>query len=451
MKKRLAIAAVSLLTLLASFFVAMQPAQAAVGIRVSNGRIVEANGNDFIMRGVSHPHAWYTNETESFAEIKQLGANTVRVVLSASRWGTTSASELSTIITLCRQNRLICVLEVHDTTGYQEDSAAISLDAAVNYWISVRSALQGQENYVIINIGNEPWGNNSYSGWTNATINAIQRMRDAGFDHALMVDAPNWGQDWAGVMRDNAQTVFNSDPDRNTIFSIHMYGVYDTAAEITSYIDSFVSRRLPLVIGEFGHNHSDGDPDEDTIMATAQAQGIGYIGWSYSGNSGGVEYLDMVYNFNPANLTPWGQRIFNGPNGIRETAREATIYSGQTGGPTSSSPSSPSVSPSSPSVSPSTPGGQGCTASYRIVGQWPGGFQGEVSVTSTGGTLRGWTVTWTYTDGQTITSSWGAQITTNGASVTATNLSYNPSGGTFGFLGTWNGTNSVPTLTCTAR
>jgi len=63
-------------------------------------------------------------------------------------------------------------------------------------------------------------------------------------------------------------------------------------------------------------------------MAQAQARGLGYLGWSWSGNSGGVEYLDMTTNFNPAQLTSWGDRIFNGANGIKATSREATIYSG---------------------------------------------------------------------------------------------------------------------------
>jgi len=32
-------------------------------------------------------------------------------------------------------------------------------------------------------------------------------------------------------------------------------------------------------------------------------------GRSWSGNSGGVEYLDMATNFSPDQLTWWGQRI----------------------------------------------------------------------------------------------------------------------------------------------
>ena len=67
-----------------------------------------------------------------------------------------------------------------------------------------------------------------------------------------MVDAPNWGQDWQGVMRDNAQAVYDADTTGNLIFSIHMYSVYDTAAEVTDYLDAFVNAGLPLLIGEFG-------------------------------------------------------------------------------------------------------------------------------------------------------------------------------------------------------
>src|SRR5215207_8649654 len=88
MKARLIIASVSAvaMTLLVSLFVAIQPAQAAVGLRITNGRLVEANGNPFVMRGTSHAHVWYQNQTSSFANIKSLGANTVRVVLSGGRW-----------------------------------------------------------------------------------------------------------------------------------------------------------------------------------------------------------------------------------------------------------------------------------------------------------------------------------------------------------------------------
>ena len=451
MKTRISVAVTALLTLIAAALVAAHPAQAAAGFTVSGGRLLDANGNEFVMRGVSHAHTWYPSQTGSFANIKSLGANTVRVVLSSGhRWTQNPASDVANVISLCKQNRLICVLEVHDTTGYGEEGAAATLDQAVDYWISIQSALTGQERYVIINIGNEPFGNNESvsANWATHTSNAINRLRDAGFDHTIMVDAPMWGQDWRFIMRDNAATVFNSDPNRNTVFSIHMYGVFDTAAEITDYLGRFRSANLPIVVGEFGHNHSDGNPDEDTIMSYAQQHGIGYIGWSWSGNGGGVEYLDMVTNFDVNQLTSWGQRIFNGANGIRQTAREATVY-GDGGNPTTS----PTTSPSTPPTTP--PGGTGCTATYAIVGQWQGGFQADVRVTAGDSPINGWTVTWTFADGQTVNQVWNATITSSGASVIARNVSHNGRLGagastSFGFLGSWNGSNSAPAVSCTA-
>ncbi|WP_030753468.1 cellulase family glycosylhydrolase [Streptomyces griseus] len=305
-------------------------AQAATGgLHVSDGRLYEANGSEFVMRGVNHAHAWYPDRTGALADISATGANTVRVVLSSGdRWTRTSAAQVSSVIGDCRTNELICVLEVHDTTGYGEDAAAATLDRAADYWIGLKDTLRGQEDHVVVNIGNEPFGNSGYAAWTDATKSAIGRLRSAGIENALMVDAPNWGQDWSHTMRNNAASVFASDPRRNTVFSIHMYGVYDTAAEVQDYLNHFVDNRLPVVVGEFGDRHSDGNPDENAIMATARSLRVGYLGWSWSGNGGGVEYLDMVTGFDPDALTSWGDRIVNGPDGIAATSTRATVYGG---------------------------------------------------------------------------------------------------------------------------
>ncbi|MGP4112797.1 cellulase family glycosylhydrolase [Streptomyces sp. 4N509B] len=313
---------------LASTAQAQPPSAAATGIHISDGRVLEANGNDFVMRGVNHAHTWYTHQTQSFADIKEFGANTVRVVLgSGQRWGPDSPESVANVIELCKANRMICVLEVHDTTGYGEEATAASLDQAVDYWIGLKDVLVGQEDYVIINIGNEPWGNTNPEGWTEPTIAAIGKMRDAGFEHTIMIDAPNWGQDWQNVMRTNAQTVYEADPTGNLLFSIHMYSVYQDAATITSYLSSFVDAGLPIVIGEFGGPADQwGDPDEDSMMAAAEALDIGYLAWSWSGNTDPI--LDLVLNFDPTQITAWGERIFNGPNGIAQTAVEATIFGG---------------------------------------------------------------------------------------------------------------------------
>ncbi|MER5844100.1 cellulase family glycosylhydrolase [Streptomyces prasinus] len=380
------------------------PAHAApTGFHVENGRLLEASGNDFVMRGVNHAHTWYADRIGSLAHIKAKGANTVRVVLSSGdRWTANDAADVANVVAQCKQNRLICVLEVHDTTGYGEQSGAVSLSRAADYWIGVRSALTGQEDHVIVNIGNEPHGNTGYANWTADTKAAIQKLRNAGFDHTLMVDAPNWGQDWAFTMRDNAASVFAADPDANTVFSIHMYGVFDTAAEVSDYLGRFVSARLPIVVGEFGHDHSDGNPDEDAILAVTQQLGLGYLGWSWSGNGGGVEYLDMVTNFDPARLTSWGQRLFNGANGIAATSEEAEVYSSGSGGDTTAptapgTPAASSVTSSSATLSwAAATDGTGVTG-YDVV-RISGGEETVATTTaSTSATLTGLAPETSYT------------------------------------------------------
>ncbi|MGY0065789.1 cellulase family glycosylhydrolase [Streptomyces sp. QTS137] len=394
----------TLLGLLLPLLVLGTPAHAApTGFRVENGRLLEASGNDFVMRGVNHAHTWYTDRISSLAHIKAKGANTVRVVLSSGdRWTANDTADVANVVAQCKQNRLICVLEVHDTTGYGEQSGAVTLSRAADYWIGVQSALTGQEDHVVVNIGNEPHGNTGYANWTADTKAAIQKLRNAGFDHTLMVDAPNWGQDWAFTMRDNAASVFAADPDANTVFSIHMYGVFDTAAEISDYLGRFVSARLPIVVGEFGHDHSDGNPDEETILAVTRQLGLGYLGWSWSGNGGGVEYLDMVTNFDPDQPTSWGQRLFDGANGIAATSEEAEIYSSGSGGDTTAptapgTPAASAVTSSSATLSWTAATDENGVTGYDVVRISDGGETVATTTASTSATLTGLSPESSYT------------------------------------------------------
>lgn len=444
MSRRFLALGVAVATVVASALVSQAqpapPAAAAVGLHISGRDIVEGNGQKFVMRGVSHHHVWAPTQTRAFADIKAQGANTVRVVLgTGKRWG--PSNDVSTVIDLCKRNKLICVLEVHDTTGYGEEGAAASLDEAVNYWIGQKNNLVGQEDYVVINIGNEPIGNTNAAQWTAATVNAVQKMRSNGFEHLLMVDAPNWGQDWQNVMRDNAQTVWDADVNRNTVFSIHMYSVYKDPATITSYLDAFQAKGLPLVVGEFGWKFTGNEVDHETILAETQRRGLGWMAWSWSGNTDPI--LDMVLNFDPGQMTSWGQRIFNGANGTKATAKEASIFGGGTTTTTTTTTTTP-------------PPGNGCTATYSVANQWPTGFQADVRVTAGSAAISGWTVTWAFANGQSVSQAWSATVTRSGQDVTAVNMGYNGNLGagastTFGFIGSWSGTNPVPAVSCSAR
>jgi len=109
---------------------------------------------------------------------------------------------------------------------------------------------------------------------------------------------------------------------------------------------------------------------------------------------------------------------------------------------------SPSLSPT-PSPTPDGPGGT-CRVAYAVVGQWPGGFQGEVRITNTASSpITGWALRWGFANGQQITQSWNGTHTQTGGAVTISAAAWNGTiapGGTVspGFLATWSGTNSAP-------
>jgi endoglucanase len=98
-----------------------------------------------------------------------------------------------------------------------------------------------------------------------------------------------------------------------------------------------------------------------------------------------------------------------------------------------------------------TGGGGACHIGYSITNQWTPGFQVALSIGNTSTTaINGWTLTWTFANGQTVSQLWNGNETQSGATVTVTNLNYNaniPAGGSYtgaGFVGTWSGTNSIP-------
>ena len=118
------------------------------------------------MRGVNYPYTWFQsrNTQADLAAIAATGSNTVRIVLSTGgQWARVNGPQVAQLIQWCKDLRMIAVLEVHDSTGWSEQTTAVPISNATAYWLSsdIRAAINGQENFVIINIANEPFGNNT--------------------------------------------------------------------------------------------------------------------------------------------------------------------------------------------------------------------------------------------------------------------------------------------------
>jgi len=239
----------------------MLPIVSFAGFSISNGQLVDNNGTPFMMRGVNYPYTWFQsrNTPADLAAIAATGSNTVRIVLSTGgQWARVNGPQVSQLIQWCKDLRMIAVLEVHDSTGWSEQTTAVPISNATAYWQSsdIRAAINGQENFVIINIANEPFGNTTTDRYLPDTITAIQALRTAGLTHTIMINGATWGQDWSSTMRTNAMALWNADTRHNLLFSVHMYEVYQSLAPIQTYMQAFDDVALPLVIitGFFGMN-----------------------------------------------------------------------------------------------------------------------------------------------------------------------------------------------------
>lgn len=320
---------------------------------VRGTKLYDGNGNEFVMRGINIPHAWYTDKTEtSIKAAARLGANCVRVVLAdGDQWTKTSESEVKNIIRMCRENKLICVLEVHDTTGI--DNTA-SLQKCVDYWKEIKGTLNANADYVIVNIANEWMGTwNNHDTFKNTYISAIQQLRNSGLKNVIMVDAAGYGQETDSLFKnENCKALLQADSTGNTMFSIHMYACAGKdSSTVKNNINTALNMGICLCIGEFGHVHGGEEVDEDTIMSYSDEKRVGYLAWSWKGNGSYDAPLDMSNDWEGNDLLWWGQKVFAK---IQESSYLAYYLTGYHGGVIDVSPSpSATVAPTaSASIAP---------------------------------------------------------------------------------------------------
>ncbi|MCL6601547.1 MAG: glycoside hydrolase family 5 protein [Paenibacillus sp.] len=309
-------------------FVGGEKAEAANGFYVSGSDLKDANGNNFVMRGVNNAHAWFdTQAYNALTTINNNKANTVRIVWNLNG----SASRLQQIVDRCKALGLVAMIELHDGTG--SDSATL-LNQMAQYFTrsDIKPILTSNEKYVLVNIANE-WGsaNLSDTAWRDAYKTAISTLRNGGIHNTIVVDASGWGQN-SSPIKAYGKALLTHDPDQNTMFSIHMYGSWNDSSRIGTELQAIKNLGLAVLIGEFGYNYNNGNNNlgsqvnAQEVMNQAQSKGIGYFAWSWTGNDTGNAWLDLVSSSDWQTFTSWGNLVFNGTNGIKSTSVKASVF-----------------------------------------------------------------------------------------------------------------------------
>lgn len=197
-----------------------------------NGKLYDANGVEFRIRGVNRNH-W---DNGSAPGIANSGANAVRWGVDFTR---DPSANVNLLLTQSIQDHEVPIAGnwlatcATDTASFQ--SIVASWVAQAPQWTTLNYAL-------IVNIANE-WGPANSTIWRDSYISAIASLRGAGYTGPIMVDSGGCGQDDSDLVQ-YSQAVFNSDPERNVIFSEHLYGsTNDYSATIQS-----ITKGNPTVI-----------------------------------------------------------------------------------------------------------------------------------------------------------------------------------------------------------
>lgn len=293
----------------------------------SGTQLLDARGNNFVMRGANYSWCWQRGKEKTvIPAAKRIGCNTLRIQLGTGRRFTRpTAAQLEQLIELCEDNKLIAVFNTHDATG--SDNYA-DLEESALFWVEMKDVFARHQATTIINIANEWFGSSgNAAAWAEGYSKAIALIRGAGIKNTLMVDAAGWGQ-WPKSIFEKAGEVAAADPLDNIVFSIHMYDVaaknYST---VKKNIDNALATGYPVVIGEFAYQHGGKHVEWQAILDYTAETGVGYLVWSWTGNSGGVEDCDMFAGYDDSVYRPNGTNTVLGRNGIKETSEECSIYS----------------------------------------------------------------------------------------------------------------------------
>ena len=255
---------------------------------VAGRHLYDPCGERVILRGVNKMAVWDDADPTCatvFPEIKQTGANVVRIVWLTEHSGNPNATlpNLDAVIQHCRNNHMIPMIELHDATG---DWA--KLGTLVAFWTrpEVVNVLQKHAAYLLVNIGNEVGDDQvTDQDFQTGYLAAITAIRQAGITVPLVLDAAYWGQGMSYILN-NAAALLADDP--NLLFSLHVWWHYhaNAAAEFVQAIEAVIAANIPFIVGEFSGvcqecDTNNNDSPYAEILTQCHHAAIGWMAWEW--------------------------------------------------------------------------------------------------------------------------------------------------------------------------
>lgn len=265
-----------------------------------NDMVCELAGPDFAREFWQAFKDNYITEAD-IAYIKQTGANTIRLPFNYKLFTredymgkndeTEGFKQMDKVIDWCRKYDLHLILDMHDCPGGQtgdnidnghgypwlfesEDSQQLFCQI----WQKIASRYKDEPVILGYELMNEPIAT-MFSDSLRAALNAkleplykraTKAIREVDLNHIILLG----GAQWNGNFEPFSDWKF----DNKIMYTCHRYGGEPTKAAIQSIIDFRDKTKLPMYMGEIGHNTDQWQTD---FCATMKKANIGYTFWPY--------------------------------------------------------------------------------------------------------------------------------------------------------------------------
>ena len=265
-----------------------------------NDMVCELAGPDFAREFWQAFKDNYITEAD-IAYIKQTGANTIRLPFNYKLFTredymgkndeTEGFKQMDKVIDWCRKYDLHLILDMHDCPGGQtgdnidnghgypwlfESEASQQLFCQI--WQKIASCYKDEPVILGYELMNEPIAT-MFSDSLRAALNAklephykraTKAIREVDLNHIILLG----GAQWNGNFEPFSDWKF----DNKIMYTCHRYGGEPTKAAIQSIIDFRDKTKLPMYMGEIGHNTDQWQAD---FCATMKKANIGYTFWPY--------------------------------------------------------------------------------------------------------------------------------------------------------------------------
>ena len=290
-------------------------------LSIDGTQLVDANGNDIQLRGVStHGLAWfpqYVNQ-EFFTELKNdWNANVVRLAMyTAESGGYCTDGNKDELKQLVKEGvkyattaGLYVIIDWHIL---QDCNPQMNQDEAKMFFEEMSKEFASYNN-VLYEICNEPNGSTTWEEIKDYAMEIIPIIRANDEDAIIIVGTPTWSQEIDKPVENKIEGY------DNIIYALHFYAASHTEW-LRERMEYVLEMGTPVIVSEFGICDASGSgsinqEEADEWINRLNKEGVSYIAWNLSNKDETSAIFkpdcEKVSGFTKDDLTENGQWIYD--------------------------------------------------------------------------------------------------------------------------------------------